>query len=133
MITLLKKYEEIIRYIIIGGCTTVVSLGSYYIMTEIFHLHYQGANIISWILAVLFAYIANKIFVFKSPYSNVAHMCKELGSFTAGRILSLVIEIALMYLGVQVFLFDDKIVKLLNQFIILILNYIFSKFWAFKR
>ena len=133
MIKLLKKYEEITRYIIIGGCTTVVSLGSYYIMTEILHFYYQTANIASWVLAVLFAYITNKRFVFKSSYVNLSHTIKELGNFTAGRGLSLIIEIVLMYVGVHVLLFDDKIVKLLDQFIVLILNYIFSKFWAFKK
>ena len=72
---ILKNYEEIIRYVFIGGCTTIVSLGSYYLCVYTFlnpriKIELQIANLISWICAITFAYFTNRAFVFKSKNTN---------------------------------------------------------------
>ena len=132
---LMKKYGEIIRYLIIGVLTTVISLITYYGLTytilnpdKAFEL--QLANIISWIISVTFAYFTNKQFVFqkKDKYNF-----KEMLSFYLSRISTLLIDMLLMYIFVSVLKFNDKIVKILVQIIVIILNYIFSKFFVFKK
>ena len=130
---LMKKYEELIMYIIVGVCTMIVSLVSYFIMANTLQMYYQAANIISWVLAVAFAYVTNKKYVFKSPYTSVQATTKELVSFVSCRVASLLVEILSMFFFVQVCQIDDNIVKLMNQVLVTVLNYIFSKFWVFRK
>ena len=129
---LMKKYEELIMYIIVGVCTMIVSLVSYFIMANTLQMYYQAANLISWVLAVAFAYVTKK-YVFKSPYTSVQATTKELVSFVSSRVASLLVEILSMFFFVQVCQIDDNIVKLLNQVLVTVLNYIFSKFWVFRK
>ena len=111
----------------------IVSLASYYILANPLGIYYQTANIISWILAVAFAYMTNKKFVFKSPYSGMHNTVKEMSSFVSSRVASLLAEILSMYFFVQICQIDDNIVKLMNQVLVTVLNYIFSKFWVFRK
>ncbi len=134
IVKLILKYEEIIRYLIVGFLTTVVSLGSYYLFVHTFldasdSLQLQIANVLSWVLSVLFAYFTNRRFVFKSKNSKVF---KEFVSFTSSRVLTLVCDMAIMFLGVSVLRFSDTLVKLFSQVVIVILNYVISKWFVFK-
>lgn len=132
MFKLLKKYEELLKYLFIGGCTTVVSLASYFVFANVTEMHYQAANVLSWVLAVAFAYVTNKTFVFRSKYDGVKNTLLELGSFVSFRIASLAAEIISMYFFVHICKMDDNIVKLMNQVIVTVLNYVFSKFFIFQ-
>ena len=98
IIDLYKKYEEIINYLIVGGMTTLVSIGVYALCTKCFHVNYMIANVISWVISVLFAYITNRIFVFKSKSENII---LEVYQFFKYRIFSFLIEIFLMYVFVE--------------------------------
>lgn len=129
----LKKYEEIIKYVFIGGCTTIVSLTSYFIFANVVEMHYQMANVLSWVLAVAFAYVTNKTFVFRSKYAGIKNTLREMGSFVSFRLASLAVEILSMYFFVQIWKIDDNIVKLMNQVIVTVLNYLFSKFFIFQH
>ena len=129
------KYTELISYVFIGGLTTVVSLGSYFVCVVTIldpknTLELQIANIISWVCSVIFAYFGNRIFVFKSKELN---KIKEFIKFVCSRITTLLIDMAVMFLLVSVFNINDKISKLLVQFIVLVSNYIFSKLFVFKK
>lgn len=128
-----KKNEEIIMYVIVGGCTTLVSLVSYYIFAKFLGLHYQAANVISWIFAVAFAYVTNKKYVFKSAYKGVEKTLKEAAGFVSSRLASLFIELICMYIGVRLLQIDDGIMKLIDQVIVFVLNYVFSKFLVFRK
>ena len=130
IIELYKKYKEIINYLFIGGCTTIVSLLTYTLFLEVFKVHYQISNIISWIFAVTFAYITNKMFVFNSKNKN---LLKEIYLFVKYRIFSLLVDILLMYLLIDVLKINELISKLFVQIIIVILNYVFSKLFVFKK
>ncbi len=132
---LYKKYEEIINYVIVGGLTTVVSLGSYYLcVLTVFDpenvVLLQCANIISWILSVTFAFFANKKYVFKSKNANVA---EEASKFYGARLATLGIDMLFMFLTVTVLHWNDKIMKIIAQVVILILNYLISKFIVFIK
>lgn len=133
IMALLKKYEEIIRYLVIGVCTTIVSLLFYFLFSDFMGLHYQAANVLSWVAAVTFAYFTNKTFVFRSPYRGAAHTMGEAAGFVSSRLLSLLAEIACMFIGVQLLGIDDGVMKLFDQVIVTILNYILSKFFVFRK
>lgn len=132
---LYKKYEEIINYLIVGVMTTFVSLLVYYICVYTFlnpkiSLQLQIANVISWIIGVSFAYITNRIFVFKSKNQKIL---KEVSTFVSSRILTLLLDMLTMFVLVTTLEFDDKISKLISQVLVIILNYIFSKIFVFKK
>ena len=134
MIKIYKKYEELINYLIIGILTTIVSLATYYLLTLTIldannKVYLQIANIISWLASVTFAYFTNRKFVFKvKNKSNI----KECLNFYISRISTLLIDMIIMYIFVSILKFDNKIVKLIAQVVIIILNYILSKFIVFK-
>ncbi len=90
----------------------------------------QAANIFSWICAVTFAYITNRVFVFKSKEKN---KLKEITSFVSSRITTLLIDMAIMGIFVTLLHFNDKIMKLIVQVVVTILNYVFSKLFVFKK
>lgn len=120
---LFYKYEEIILYLIVGGLTTIVSLGSYYLLVYTIlnpkvAVELQIANIISWILAVTFAYFANRRYVFKSQNEKTL---KEAFSFYLTRVSTLLIDMAIMYIFVSVLGLNDKIIKLVVQVVVVIL------------
>lgn len=125
---LVRKYDEIIRYIIAGILTTIVSIASYNLLRNI-NIDYKICTILSWILAVIFAYFINKLFVFKSQKNNI----KEFINFILARLLSLFIEFIFMIIMVDLISINDRIAKLIVQFIVLVLNYVFSKFFVFKK
>lgn len=130
---LFNKYEEIIMYIIVGGLTTFVSLFSYYVFIILFlnpnnAMELQLANVISWLLSVTFAYFANKKYVFKSKGKFI----EEFVEFYGSRVLTLIIDMFSMFLMVTLFHANDKIAKIIVQFIILLLNYFFSKYLVFN-
>ncbi len=134
MTKIYKKYEELINYLIIGILTTVVSLATYYLLTLTIldaenKVYLQIANIISWLASVTFAYFTNRKYVFKvKNKSNI----KECLNFYISRISTLLIDMIIMYIFVSILKFDNKIVKLIAQVVIIILNYILSKFIVFK-
>lgn len=132
---ILIQYKEIISYLIFGVLTMIVSLSTYYILTNTIlnpnkGIELQIANIISWIICVTFAYITNRKYVFNSKNTNII---KEILSFYLSRISSLLVDMSLMYIFVTVLNYSDSIMKLINQIIITILNYILSKLIVFKK
>ena len=130
-----KKHEEIWNYLIVGGLTTLVSLLVYYICVLTFlnpnnAIELQIANIISWIFAVLFAYVTNRVFVFKSSNKNIK---KEAASFIGSRIITLLLDMLTMFIIVTLLHMNDKIAKIIAQIIVIIGNYIISKLFVFKK
>ena len=134
MISLIKKCEEIIRYLVIGVLTTLISLAVYYLLVyTVFDpnvaLELQITNVISWIASVTFAYFTNRKFVFKTREKATI---KEASAFYLSRVSTLILEIFIMYLLVTVLKFNDKIIKILAQVLVIIFNYVLSKFLVFK-
>ena len=129
------KNEEIWNYLIVGGLTTLVSLLTYYICVLTFlnpniPLELQLANIISWIISVIFAYTTNRVFVFKSKEENIK---KEAMNFVTSRIITLLLDMLVMLILVSILHINDKIGKIISQIFIIIGNYIISKFFVFNK
>ena len=133
LLELYKKYKEIINYLIFGVLTTVVSIGTYALFTKLFSINYLVSNILSWILAVLFAFITNKLFVFESKSKDKKQVTKEMINFFSFRIISLGIEMIIMYTFVDLLSINDLITKVIAQIIVILSNYIFSKVFVFKK
>lgn len=128
------KYKEIINYLIFGVLTTIVSFVVYIIFAKGLKFDEIISNIISWIISVLFAYITNKIFVFESKNTSKKETLKELSKFYMARIVSGILgDIGLFVLMVKVFEINDIFSKLFTQIIVIILNYIFSKWLVFRK
>lgn len=131
---LFKKYQEMIMYLIFGVLTTIVSLVTYFILTNTFldpkdSIMLQVANIVAWIISVLFAYVTNRKYVFNSHGS----ILKEFLKFTISRVFSLIVDMLMMFVFVSVLKYNDGVIKLISQVVIIILNYVFSKVFVFKR
>lgn len=126
------KYKELIIYIIVGIITTLVNFTVYYVSTRIFNLSPYISNIIAWMIAVTFAFITNKLVVFKSMNKNTQTILKEGISFISMRLISLGFDMATMYIIISIMHWNDLIGKIISQVIVVILNYIFSKLYIFK-
>ena len=130
LLNLYKKYKEIINYLIFGVLTTLISIVTYAIFTKVFHIDYLISNVLSWIIAVLFAYITNKIFVFESKSKK---NIKEITSFFFFRVVSLIMEMIILYVFVDMLHIDDLVTKIIAQIIVIVSNYVFSKVFVFKK
>ena len=128
------KHKEIIKYIIFGILTTIVNLITYYLLVLTVlnpnkPVELQITNIISWIISVTFAYITNRIYVFNSKNNKI----KELLTFYSSRLTTLFIDMMLMFILVTKLNLNDKIIKIIVSIIIIILNYIISKLFVFRK
>ena len=143
---LFEKYKEIISYLFWGGCTTVVSWGSF----SLFQICFRGwinntdtlvvvSNVLSWVCAVLFAYITNKIWVFNSRSWSAKVVLPEVTKFVSARLLTGIMEMFLVpflvYLGMNqaIFGIEGAVSKNVVSILVILLNYIFSKLFIFKR
>ncbi len=129
---LYNKYKEIILYIIFGGLTTVVSFVSYYALLFA-GMHYLAAQVISWAVAVAFAFVVNKVFVFEDRDNSLKALLRQIGQFVSVRIASGVIETALLWLLVDVLTVGEGIAKIPVAILTVILNYIASKLLIFRK
>ncbi|MDD6878703.1 MAG: GtrA family protein [bacterium] len=123
------KYKEVVNYLIVGGLTTLISVSSYALFRQFIN-NYMISTSLSWIIAVSFAYIANRIFVFESKNKGVL---LEIIKFFGCRLFSLGSEIIVMYILVDLLKINDMISKVIVQFVVLMLNYVFSKIIVFKK
>lgn len=125
--------NPVLRYIFFGGCTTLVNLVSYYILRKATPLNLNIANWISIMLAILFAYVTNSIWVFESRVHGFAERLAEFGKFVGARAVTMVIEVGGLWLMTSWLQMNDFLGKFIIQFIVLVLNYIFSKFLVFTK
>ncbi len=140
MIKFIKKWfficynNNILRYIFYGGLTTLVNWGVFYLLRQGFKVPFAAANTVSVIMAILFAYVVNSRFVFRTKASTFAEHAGEFVKFVSARAVTMLIEIGGGYLLVEVLHMNENFVKvLLIQVIVLILNYIISKFFVFTK
>lgn len=135
---LYTKYHEVVNYIIAGGLTTVINWVVYIIFISM-GIQMTICNAIAWVVSVLFAFFANKIFVFESKTDNKISLIKELVLFFGSRILSGFVDIILpeqlckMGLDMIIFGIEGIVAKIITNIIVIILNYILSKLVVFKK
>ena len=127
------KYREILLYLIFGGLTTVVSMLSFWLAYNVLGIHELIANVISWICAVTFAYLTNAKWVFESKPANRQERIREIVSFYTGRLATLGVEELLILIFATWLGFNGLLVKLVAQVVVVILNYVISKLFVFKK
>lgn len=146
------KYKEIITYVIFGVLTTVVSWGSYTVFVEVLSMKVFVGNLLSWICAIVFAYVTNKLWVFESKSWKPSVIGKEIVTFVASRGITGVIEILCvpllaktgfdnifygilekMNISIGILFTDGIYSKIFLSVVVVILNYFFSKFIIFKN
>ena len=130
---LIIKYKEVISYLIFGVLTTVVNFIVYFLFARVFRVNDIISNVIAWVLSVLFAYITNKIYVFESKTTERKEIFREITSFFSCRALSGVMDVGLFALGVKLLAMNDLIMKIITQILVVILNYVFSKVFIFRK
>ncbi|HBE9551792.1 GtrA family protein [Clostridioides difficile] len=130
---ILKKHKETILYLFFGAFTTLVNIVSYLFFTRVILFNFIVANALAWILAVLFAYVTNKFFVFESKRIEIRFLFKEFLSFVSFRLLSGVVEMLIMYIMIDLLFVNDVIVKIFTNIVVIVLNYFFSKMIIFKN
>ena len=130
---IIETYKEIISYLFFGVCTTVVNFVIYFACTNLLDLNYLLANALSWVGAVAFAYVTNRIWVFKSKNKGIRAIFKEITAFVGCRLLSGVMDMLIMFVGVDLMGISDEITKLITQVVVVVLNYVFSKLIIFRK
>ena len=133
MKSLFLKYKELILYVFFGGLTTLVNWGSYWVLADIFHVPYLWATAIAQILSILFAYVTNRVWVFESRAKGFTAVFWEMVRFFGCRGASFVLDLVCMRVGVGGLHINDKVMKLLSNVIVIIVNYVFSKVFVFRK
>ena len=127
------KFKEYFLYLLFGGLTTVVNYAVYIPLTRFLGLDEIVANVIAWIVAVAFAYVTNRIWVFESRATGAKAVTLEIVKFVTGRLVTLGTETLLLWIFVDICHFNDIVIKIIASVVTIILNYIFSKFIIFKK
>lgn len=139
---LIKKYRELITYVIFGVATTAVNWIIFFPLKQVLELNLfsmpeqlrlQAANVVSWIGAVVFSFFVNKKYVFRSRTESRLAAWREFGAFVASRFLSLLIEAACLVLGVELLSLDENLTKLAAAVIVVVFNYVAGKLLVFRK
>ena len=125
--------KEVISYLFFGVATTVVNMVVFWLFTELIVIHYLAANVIAWVIAVAFAYITNKLFVFESKSFEMNILKKEIPGFVAARVLSLLFETAFLLFAVELLKSPEFIAKVIAAVVVVIINYVARKLFIFKK
>lgn len=131
---LYKEHKEGINYLFFGGCTTVVNFIAYGLTAKLLGIDELVSNVIAWVIAILFAYVTNKLFVFESKTEGTKAVLKEMIAFVIGRLLSgILCSVGTFALMIRVFHINDIFSKLVTQVMEVIVNYLLSKLIIFKE
>lgn len=128
-----KKYKEAIDYLFWGGVAFLLSMILFYLFANIMEIYEQIANILSWIICVIFTYLTNRIFVFQSKVKGIKNVFKEFKDFVTARLLTLVMENVILFIMIDLLTINNMLAKLVGQFVVIVSNYILSKLWIFKK
>lgn len=125
--------SEMLRYLIFGGCTTMVNLVVFYILRYGVLTSLKMANLTAILTAMIFAFAVNKWYVFGSSGNGIRKTAIEFINFMGIRFITMLIEFYGVEVLVEQFEISDMSSKILVQIVVIVLNYVFSKFWIFKK
>ena len=128
------EFKEVINYLVFGVLAMVVNFVSYFIFARLCHIDEVISSGLSWFCSVLFAYVTNKLFVFDSKTTNKKELIKEAISFFLARVVSgILCDVGTFALMVKVLHINDIVSKVVTQVMVVIMNYVFSKFIVFRK
>ena len=130
---LIRKHYDILAYLFFGVLTTLVNYIVYLPCYNLLHFSAAVSNVIAWVAAVVFAYLTNKPFVFKSYDWSARTVIPELTKFVGSRIVSGALETAIIFVTVDWLCWNGNIMKLVTSVLVVVINYIASKLLVFKK
>lgn len=133
LIKIYRRHKEAVDYLFWGGVTFVLSMVLFYLFANVMNIYEQIANVISWIICVIFAYLTNRTFVFSSKVKGIKNIFNEFKNFVTARLLTLVMENAILFIMIDLLTINNMISKLVGQFMVIVSNYFLSKWWIFKK
>jgi putative flippase GtrA len=128
---LLEAHQELFCYVIFGGLTTLVNLALYYPLECL--VGYLVANVLAWVGSVIFAFLTSKYYVFEDQDWSLGTTLRQAGGFAWARLLSLGLEEGMLFLFVETLHLHQGVVKLLAQVLVIIINFVASKLFIFRR
>lgn len=128
----IKMLKELISYGIFGVLTTIINIVVFFLLDKLL-IPYTISTVIAWFISVLFAFYTNKKYVFKSSDNSKQALTKEVTAFYSSRILSLLIDLGLMSLLINLLGINNLISKLISNVVVIVVNYILSKLFIFKK
>ncbi|MBR4982479.1 MAG: GtrA family protein [Lachnospiraceae bacterium] len=133
IIKIYRKHKEAIDYLFWGGVAFLLSMVLFYLFANVMNIYEQIANIISWVICVIFTYLTNRTFVFCSKVKGFKNIFKEFKDFVTARLLTLVMENAILFVMIDLLNLNNMVSKLVGQFVVIVSNYFLSKLWIFKK
>lgn len=130
---LYKKYKDVIPYLFFGVCTTGVNVVTYWLFAHVFHISTMESTMIAWVLAVLFAYVTNRKWVFFSKAKTRQEIFREVVTFFGCRVATGIVDWIGMFVLVELLGLYDVVIKFLCNVMVIMLNYIASKLIIFKN
>jgi putative flippase GtrA len=130
---LFLKYRSFIMYAVFGVLTTLVNMGAYALCYNVIGISNVPSTIIAWFLAVCFAFVTNKLWVFDSPSFSADVLKHEIPTFFGARIATGLLDVGIMYLAVDVLHWNATLWKLLSNILVIIINYVASKLVIFRH
>lgn len=133
IVQLLKKYKEVILYLVFGVLSMIISVGTFSAFVYGLRMDALTANILSWIITIIVVYFTNKKWVFEKETHGAGERIKSFVSFVVGRLATLVLEEAVLFAGINLMHLSSFWVKIAAQVLVVVSNYIISKFIVFKK
>ena len=131
--SIIVKYWDILTYLVFGVLTTVVNYAVYLPVYNFCGISAAVSNMIAWVVAVAFAFLTNKPFVFHSHDWSAQTVLPELTKFVSCRIASGALETVILFLSVDCMNWNGNIWKLVTQVLVIIINYMGSKLLVFRK
>ena len=124
---------ETVRYIIVGGLTTLVNYGLFELLWGVIGIDDTISNVTSIFSSIIFAYVANKLVVFRWHCNSKVELVLEFIKFVFSRLFTMAIEVGAVYLFATILGFNTRLVKIASMVVVIILNYVISKVIVFRR
>ncbi len=124
--------KSLLAYLIFGVLTTAINMVVFGVCYEIVGLPNVLSTILAWFLAVAFAFITNKRYVFRSLSMERRVLFREIATFFGCRLLTGLLDVVIMFIAVDLYHRPALIWKLLSNIVVIILNYAASRLIIFK-
>ncbi len=128
-----KKYKEVILYLLFGGATFFINLWLFTLLTHVMKMDALVANVIDWIICVLIQFSTNRTWVFNNNVGSTTELIKQIVSFFGWRLLTLIIEESILAVFIVLMNLNSFVVKLSAQVVVIVLNYVISKWFVFRK
>nr|CAJ18302.1 JexD protein [Paenibacillus jamilae] len=129
----MKLGKELVNYVVFGVLTTIINLIIYALFTKVLGADYKLSITVAWLISMIFAFVTNKLYVFKKNDSRLTSLPKEFSLFFLIRLSSLCLDFILMIVLIQNVRMNDILAKIIVNFIVIAVNYLASKYLVFIK